>query len=151
MLYYEDFAVGQTIELGSRTLTQEKIIAFARQFDPQPFHLDPVKARDSLFGTLVASGWHTASTYMRLLVDSLLLDSAAQASPGLDSLRWLKPVQPGDTLTGYFTVLDMRVSASRPSTGIIKHAGEMVNQRQEPVMRVEGITFMGLSPQKETG
>ncbi len=146
MRYFEDFKVGETIELGSYTISEEEIIAFARQFDPQPFHIDTEKARHSLFGTLVASGWHTASIYMRLMVDGLLNDAAAQASPGLDRLSWLRPVQAGDTLTARLKVLDTRLSLSRSNTGIVRQLYEMLNQDQEVVLRMEGSTFYGLRP-----
>src|SRR5579871_83649 len=96
--YFEDFQVGETIHLGSREITAEEIIAFAHQWDPQPFHVDPDLAKESLFGGLVASGWHTAVMYMRLLVDGFLNETASMGSPGIDELRWRKPVRPGDTL-----------------------------------------------------
>src|SRR5579859_3157513 len=102
--YFEDFAVGHTLELGSYTITREEILAFARQFDPQPFHTDEEQAKASLYGGLIASGWHTASIFMRLLVDGLLNDTASMGSPGVDELRWLRPVRPGDTLRARFTV-----------------------------------------------
>jgi acyl dehydratase len=146
MRYFEDFQVGEIIELGRRTVSEAEIIDFARQFDPQPFHLDKEKAHHSSFGRLVASGWHTASIYMRLLVDGLLNEAASQLSPGLEELRWLKPVYPGDTLSGRLTILSARVSGSRPDTGIVRHLGELFNQDQEVVMRLEGATFFGLRP-----
>jgi acyl dehydratase len=146
MRYFEDFQVGEIIELGRRTVSEAEIIAFARQFDPQPFHMDKEKARYSSFGRLVASGWHTGSIYMRLLVDGLLNEAASQLSPGLEELRWLKPVYPGDTLSGRLTILSARVSGSRPNTGIVRHLGELLNQDQEVVMRLEGATFFGLRP-----
>ncbi len=151
MRYFEDFKVGETIELGSRTINEEEIITFAQQFDPQPFHLDKEKARVSIFGTLVASGWHTGSIFMRLMVDSLLKDSAAQASPGIDQLRWVRPVKPGDTLSVRLKVLRTRLSGSRPNTGIVYSLCEMVNQHGELVMRMEFPTFYGLRPEEEAG
>ncbi len=144
--YFEDFQEGETIELGSRQLTEAEIIHFARQFDPQPFHLDPEKAKDSIFGGLVASGWHTTGIYMRLLVDNMLNDATSLGSPGLDNLRFANPVRPDDTLTGRFTVLEARTSNSRPTVGIIKGKGEMLNQKGEVVLSLESIGFFGRRP-----
>lgn len=139
--YFEDFVVGESIEFGSRTLTEEEIIAFAKQFDPQPFHVDPEKAASSYYGGLIASGWHTVSIYMRLLVDVLLQDTQSLGSPGVDELRWLKPVRPGDTLQARYTVLEALPSKSRPNVGIIRSKGEMVNQHGEVVMTVVAANF----------
>lgn len=102
--HYEDFAVGDTFEFGNRTVTKAEIIAFAEQYDPQPFHVDEAAAEDSLFGELVASGWHTAAMTMRLLVDHRLADSGAMGAVGVDELRWPEPVRPGDTLSVRTTV-----------------------------------------------
>lgn len=139
--YFEDFVVGESIEFGSRTLTEEEIIAFAKQFDPQPFHVDPEKAASSYYGGLIASGWHTVSIYMRLLVDGLLQDTQSLGSPGVDELRWLKPVRPGDTLQARYTVLEALPSKSRPTVGIIRSKGEMVNQHGEVVLTVVAANF----------
>ena len=139
--HFEDFEVGESIEFGSRTLTEEEIIAFAKQFDPQPFHVDPEKAAHSFYGSLIASGWHTVSTYMRLLVDGLLQDTQSLGSPGIDELRWLKPVRPGDTLQARYTVLEKIPSKSRPNVGIIRSKGEMVNQHGEVVMSLIAANF----------
>ncbi len=144
--YFEDFQVGDVVELGGRTLTREEIIAFARQYDPQPFHVDPERAKDSLFGGLVASGWHTAATYMRLLVDGLLNDTVSMGSPGLDELRWIKPVHPGDPLRARFTVLTCNPSKSRPKLGIIRGRGEVLNGDDEVVMSVVSVGFFGRRP-----
>jgi acyl dehydratase len=145
--YFEDFSVGEVIELGSRTLSQESIIAFAREFDPQPFHTDPEAAKRSAFGGLIASGWHTASLYMRLLVDGMVSAVASSmGSPGVDRIEWLKPVRPGDTLRGRVTILDAIPSKSRPDRGTLKTLGEMVNQHGEVVMTIRGIGFFGRRP-----
>jgi len=145
--YFEDFSVGEVIELGSRTLSQESIIAFAREFDPQPFHTDPEAAKRSVFGGLIASGWHTASLYMRLLVDGMVSAVAnSMGSPGVDRIEWLKPVRPGDTLRGRVTILDAIPSKSRPDRGTLKTLGEMVNQHGEVVMTIRGIGFFGRRP-----
>ena len=141
MRYFEDFPEGLVVELGEVVLSEDEIITFARQFDPQPMHVDPAAARASIYGGLIASGWHTAGAYMRLLVDGVLGDSASVGSPGVDNLRWLKPVKPGDRLRARLTVLDAKPSNSRPEWGIIRSRGEMTNQRDEVVMRVEAVNF----------
>jgi acyl dehydratase len=143
MRYFEDLQVGESVELGQIQVTAEEIIAFARQFDPQPFHVDAEQARASLFGGLIASGWHTAGLYMRLLVDGLLNDSASLGSPGIDALRWLQPVRPGDTLRARFTFLECRPSQSRPGVGIVRGRGEVWNQNGTTVMSVESVGFFG--------
>lgn len=145
--YFEDFRVGETVALGSVTLGQDEIIAFARQFDPQPFHTDPEAAKDSAFGGLIASGWHTIALYMRLLVDGMISTMAeSQGSPGVDKIEWLKPVRPGDTLSGRVTILELIPSRSRPERGTIRTLGEMVNQKGEIVMTMRGIGFFGRRP-----
>jgi acyl dehydratase len=141
--YFEDFRVGLTVDLGSHEFTAEDIIAFARQYDPQAMHTDPEQARSSIYGGLIASGWHTALAYMRLLVDSVMGDSESLGSPGVENLRWLKPVRPGDTLRARFTVLEANESRSRPDRGIVRSRGEMLNQRDEVVMQVDAVNFFG--------
>jgi acyl dehydratase len=136
--YFEDFQPGQTLELGSRTVTEEEIVSFARQWDPQPFHVDPDAARESVFGGLIASGWHTGAMWMRLYVDSLLGDAASLGSPGVEGLRWLAPVRPGDTLTGRLEVLEATPSQRRADRGTIRIRAEMVNQ--------DGVTVMTMTP-----
>jgi acyl dehydratase len=134
MRYFEDFQVGQVHELGSYVVPREEILAFARQFDPQPFHLDEEAGRQSIYGTIIASGWHTAAICHRLLVESLLKDSASMGSPGLDELRWLLPVKPGDTLSARIEVLAVTPSRSKPDRGSLKTRMEVRNQRGEVVM-----------------
>ncbi len=141
--YFEDFVEGQTLELGSVGFTEQGIIDFARDFDPQPMHTDPEAARSSIYGGLIASGWHTAIGYMRMLVDTVMRDSSSIGSPGIENLRWLKPVRPGDTLRGRFTVLDTKASRSRPDWGIVRSRGEMLNQHDDVVMQVEAVNFFG--------
>jgi acyl dehydratase len=133
-LYFEDFEPGQVLDLGSRSVTEDDIVAFARQWDPQPFHVDPEAARDSVFGGLIASGWHTGAMWMRLYVDSLLDGAASMGSPGIEELRWLAPVRPGDTLAGRLTVLEATPSERRADRGTIRIRGEMVNQDGVVVM-----------------
>jgi acyl dehydratase len=144
--YWEDFAVGELIELGSHTITEAEVLAFARKFDPQPFHTDPEAARQSIFGGLIASGWHTCGLLMRLSVEANRREeAAATGSPGLDSCRWLKPVRPGDALTGRTEVLETWPSRSKP-IGFIRRRNELVNQRGEVVVAVVGITMYERRP-----
>ncbi|MER2534277.1 MAG: MaoC family dehydratase [Rhizobiaceae bacterium] len=133
-LAFEDFAEGMVIELGDKLVTAEEIIEFASEFDPQPFHLDEQAGRASILGGLAASGWHTCCMLMRMVADKVLNGSLAQGAPGIDELRWLKPVLAGDTLTARIHVLSTRVSRSRPSIGFIAMRSEMWNQRGERVM-----------------
>jgi acyl dehydratase len=144
--YFEDFPVGETIELGSHYFSREGIIAFGTAFDPQIYHVDPEGARASHWGGLIASGWQTASVYMRLLVDNLMGATESLGSPGLDSLKWLRPVREGDTLTARITFLDSTPSRSRPDRGIVRSRGEMVNQAGEVVMQIEAVNFYGRRP-----
>lgn len=134
MRYFEDFTPGQTLDAKGPTLTREAIIDFARQFDPQPFHLDDDAAAKSLFGKLAASGWHTAALCMRMMVDAYMLDAASLGSPGVDELRWVKPVFAGDTLSARATVLETKPSRSRPELGAVKMKWEVFNQHGELVM-----------------
>jgi acyl dehydratase len=117
LLYLEDFPPGRVFELGDHRITMEEIVAFGRQFDPQPFHVDPVAAVDSPFGGLIASGWHSCAILMRLWHDAVLSTSAALGSPGVDEVRWLHPVRPGDVLRGRGEVTDARPSERRPGRG----------------------------------
>lgn len=124
--------------MGSHTITRQEILDFAAQWDPQPFHLDEDAARRSAFGGLIASGWHTSAIFMRLLVDGLLNSPASLGSPGLDELRWLKPVRPGDTLRPRITVLEATPSARNPARGTVRWNGEILNQDGDVVMRIIG-------------
>lgn len=133
-LAFEDFAVGMVIELGEKLVTAEEIIEFASEFDPQPFHLDETAGKASILGGLAASGWHTCCMFMRMLADRVLNVSLAEGAPGIDELRWVKPVLAGDTLTGRIHILGTRVSRSRPEIGFVSIRSEMVNQRGELVM-----------------
>jgi acyl dehydratase len=148
--YFEDFNVGDTLDLGSQRVTEEEIIAFARQFDPQPFHIDPELAKNSIFGGLAASGWHTTAIFMRLLVDQLLSKTVSMGSPGVEELRWLKPVRPGNVLHAYFTVLACTPSKTRANLGIIRSKCEMFNQAGEMVMSLVGTHFLGRNPRTQT-
>jgi acyl dehydratase len=144
--YFEDFTEGQTFDLGSFSYTESEIIDFARKYDPQPMHIDPEAGRQSIFGGLIASGWQTATSYMRLLVDGVIKDSASLGSPGMDSLRWPKPVRPGDVLKARFTIVEARPSNSRPDWGIVRSRGEVVNQNDDLVMQAEAVNFFARRP-----
>ena len=144
--YFEDFRPGDTLTLGSRAVTEAEIIAFARDYDPQFFHTDPEAARHSAFGGLVASGWQSCGIFMRLVVDGLLKESSALASPGVDEIRWLKPVRPDDVLSGRLTVLEATPSRSKPDRGLVKHACELSNQRGEVVMTMRTLGIFGRRP-----
>ncbi len=137
MKYLEDFAVGQVMEFPPRTVSEDEIIAFARDYDPQPFHLDKEAARQSLFGGLCASGWHTAGLMMRMLVDNMIGKYASMGSPGVDQLRWVKPVFPGDTLHLRGEVVDVKPSRSKPDRGVITSRYEMKNQKGETVLTMQ--------------
>lgn len=137
-IWWEDLVVGETRDLGETTPTAEDIVAFARQFDPQPFHLDPEAARHSVFGALCASGWHTCSLAMRLMVTHFLHESSSLGSPGLESLQWLKPVYPGDTLRLRHTITDKRPMRKRPDVGLVRTVWEMFNQHGDKVLHMEG-------------
>lgn len=137
-LHWEDFAVGSVREFGGRTLGREEILRFAREFDPQPFHVDEEAAKASLFGSLAASGWHTCALVMRMMCDDYLLDSSSLGSPGIDNLRWLQPVLVGDTLRVRMEVLESRPMKSRPEVGLVRSRWEVSNQRDEGVLTMEG-------------
>jgi acyl dehydratase len=126
MRYFEDFRTGDIHELGTVTVREEEVLDFGRRFDPQPFHTDPKLAADSPFGGLVASGWHTASLFMRRYVDGLLAYSACTGSPGIDEIRFHRPVRPGDVLTARLEVLGKGPSFGNPATGIVKPRCQLV-------------------------
>ena len=140
--YLEDYIEGSVHELGSASINQEEIIDFGRRFDPQPFHTDPQAAAGSMYGGLIASGWHTAAKMMRLFVENYLPTTASLGSPGVDELRWLKPVRPGDTLTLQVTVAKVRRSASKPDRGILTSLVELLNQEGEVVMTMLALNFI---------
>jgi acyl dehydratase len=144
---FEDFFVGQSISCGSRTVTADEIVAFASQFDPQPFHVDPEAGGRSIYGSLIGSGWHTASMAMKLACDSYLVGSTSAGSPGVDELRWLKPVRPGDTIRLDIVTREVRPSVSKPDRGVVVHEWRVHNQRDELVMTMRGMgLFLRRSP-----
>ena len=139
--YWEDFPAGRSFEYGSRTLTEEEIIRFASDWDPQRFHTDPLAAKATPFRGLVASGWHTGCVLMRLMCDAYLNEASCIGSPGIEEWRFALPVRPGDTLRFRSTVLESRLSASKPDRGIVKFRWELLNQRNEVAVSMVGTQF----------
>ena len=133
MRYFEDLNAGDVFELGEVHMSEPEMLEFAQRYDPQPFHVDADAAARSPFGGLIASGWHTASAFMGLLVRGLLHDVASLGSGGLDELRWLKPVRPRDVLRGRLTILSKRASEKKPGRGTIVALGELFDKRGERV------------------
>jgi acyl dehydratase len=142
MLAFEDFPAGLVRDLGRKHVTREEVLSFAREFDPQPFHLDEAAARASILGGLAASGWHSCAMMMRLLYDGCLKETASLGSPGLEEVKWLKPVLVGDTIQATMKVLDARVSRSKPHVGILRILYEVTNQKGETVMTWDGVQLV---------
>lgn len=140
--WLDDYEPGAVHEFGSIAVEEGEVLAFARRFDPQPFHTSHETARGTEYGGLIASGWHTAALMMRLYSDHYLSRVATLVSPGVDELRWLLPVRPGDALSIRVAVLDARPSRSRPDRGIVRSRVEVLNQRRETVMTVTATNFM---------
>ncbi len=145
--YFEDYAPGAVYEFGTITVTEPEIIEFAKQFDPQYFHVDPEKAVHSRFGGIIASGWHTVGLTMRLFVDHYVSHVASLASPGVDEIRWPNPVRPGDTLKVRVTVLEARPSRSKLDRGVVRAKIEAINQKDELVLSMVGMSIIGRRPQ----
>lgn len=145
-VYLDDLEPGAVYELGRRRLERDEIVAFARQYDPQPFHLDAAAAAASIYGGLIASGWHTACVFMRLFADGLLNGAAAMGSPGIDELRWLKPVRPGDELAARVEVVEVRPSRSRPDRGIARLRCALANQAGADVLTFTASVIFGRRP-----
>ena len=146
VLYWEDFKVGETVEMGSHRFSAQEIVEFGRQFDPQPFHVDPEAARESFYGELIASGWHTCSIAMRLMCESYVNRTRSMGSFGVDNIHWLAPVKAGDTLTYRRTVLEARASRSRPDAGLMRTRWEALNQDGVRVLSMEGWSMIGRRP-----
>ena len=146
MYYFEDFQVGQVYDLGTITLSEEAIIAFAREYDPQPFHLSAEGAKDSPFGGIIASGWQTIALFMRRFVDVILNNAVSLASPGVDEVRFRKPIRPGETLTARCTVTQVTPSRSRPEMGVVHFRDELVNPAGEVVLSLLATHFLGRKP-----
>jgi len=137
--FFEDFYPGQEIDLGIRSVSEEEIIAFATAYDPQPFHIDKEAAAQSIYGGVIASGWHTCSMMMRLVVDGLMAKSSSMGSPGLDGVRWLAPVRAGDTLNVRYQTTQVKASNSKPDRGVVWSKWVAINQHGETVCTVEGM------------
>ena len=145
--YLEDFFAGQEIALGSRSVSEEEIIAFATQFDPQPFHVDHEAAAASMFGGVIASGWHTCSMMMRIVVDGMMASSSSMGSPGLDKVRWILPVRAGDTLSVSYLTTAVKASASKSDRGVVWSTWKATNQHGELVCTIEGMGMFARRPQ----
>jgi acyl dehydratase len=146
MRYFDDFKVGDSHDCGSKTVSKEEIIAFAKEFDPQAFHIDEKKAERSPYGGVIASGWHTCSICMRLAVDGVLNATASMGSPGVENLRWVKPLRPGDTVEATVSVLEMTPSSSRPDRGRMKVKFELTNPAGEVIMDMIATVIVGRRP-----
>ena len=141
--YFEDFTPGMMIEHGPRRVTREEIVAFAAVFDPQPMHLDEEAARNSILGGLAASGWHTCCLLMRMACDGFVLDSSSMGAPGVDEVKWLKPLRPGTHITLRTTVLEIRTSKSRPEMGFVKVLMEVLDDEGGRIMTLTTSMLMG--------
>jgi acyl dehydratase len=144
--YFEDYTAGHVYEFGDILVSEAEIVEFARRYDPQYFHVDPERAVASRFGGIVASGWHTISLAMRLYVDHYLSHVASLASPGAEDIRWPSPVRPGDTLRIRVTILEARPSRSKPDRGTVRARVEAINQRDEFVLSLIIVSFIGRRP-----
>lgn len=142
-LHWEDFTPGGVAEYGPRRVTREEMVAFAAEFDPQPFHLDEAAARASLLGGLSASGWHSCCLMMRMLTDGFIGEASFLGAPGVEEVRWLKPLRPGESVTIRATVIEVRASQSRPQMGFVKFLFEMLNAAGEPVMTLTVVPMFG--------
>jgi acyl dehydratase len=140
-LHWEDFVVGSVAEYGPRLVTREEIVAFSAEFDPQPAHMDEASAGATMLGGLAASGWHTCAIGMRMIADGFMANSSGVGSPGIDEVRWVKPVRPGDRLTLRATILDARPLSSRPAWGLVKFRFELIDQAGELKMTQENVNF----------
>ncbi len=140
--YFEDYIADSVHEFGSISVEETEVISFAQRFDPQVFHIDPEAAKRTVFGGLIASGWHTAGLMMRLYADHYLSKVASLASPGVDELRWTKPVRPGDELSIRVTVLETNRSRSKPDRGIVRSFIEVVNQNREVVLSMKVVNIL---------
>ena len=146
MIWWEDFKVGHVSEMGTHTFSEEEIVSFGRQYDPQPFHVDKAAAERGPYGGLIASGWQVCAVGMRLVDETFMNDTESYGSPGIEKVRWLKPVRPGDTVRYRMTVVESRASNSRPKVGLVKHLWEAFNQSDELVLTLEGWAFFGRRP-----
>lgn len=134
MRYFEDFVAGAVVEGGSLAISEGDILAYARRFDAQDFHTDPEAAKASFVGGLIASGWHSCALLMRLIAESFILDSTSMGAPGIEEVKWVRPLKPGDVVSLRWTVIETKESRSRPEMGLVKFRFELLNQRSEPVL-----------------
>jgi acyl dehydratase len=146
--YFEDYVEGDVHSFGSIAVEADEVVSFARRFDPQSFHIDPDAAKRSAFGGLIASGWHTAGLMMRLFYDHYLTHVASLGSPGLDELRWIKPVRPGDRLSMRVTVLKAVPSKSKPDRGVVTSFIEVFNQDADAVMTLKVVNMISRRPER---
>ena len=144
--WLEDYEVGSTGTYGPLQVDQQEIVDFARQYDPQPFHVDPEAAAAGPFGGIIASGWHTCALMMRLLAQEYLSPASSLGSPGIDELRWLRPVRPGDLLTLRATVRDARLSRSKPDRGLVTTGVELVDQSGNAVLTLVAMNLIRVRP-----
>lgn len=147
--WYEDYVPGEVYEYGSITVTEEEILRFAGEFDPQSIHTDPRAAAQGPFGGLIASGWHTCAVMMRLYADHYVSRVASLASPGIDELRWVRPVRPGDTLSLRTTVKEARLSRSKPDRGLVRTAIEVLDQHGDTVLTMTAINILRCRPSED--
>jgi acyl dehydratase len=147
--YFEDFFPGQVLQLGSRSVSEEEIVTFASQFDPQPFHVDREAGAASIFGGVIASGWHTCGLMMRIVVDGFMEGTASMGSPGVDKIRWHQPVRAGDTISVRYLTTQVKASSSRPDRGVVWSTWEARNQHGELVCTVEGMGMFGRRPEQD--
>ena len=144
--YFEDYTPGRVFTSGAIAVSEAEIIDFARHYDPQAMHTDPAAAKNGRFGGLIASGWHTAALMMQLFATNFLSPASSVASPGIDELRWLQPVRPGDSLRLRVTVIEARRSRSRPKEGIVRSLIEVLNQDGAVVMSLKPISLIACRP-----
>jgi acyl dehydratase len=144
--YFEDYVPGRTVDCGTFSVDEEQIIAFARDYDPQPFHVDPKAAAEGPYGGIIASGWQTTSLMMRQVVEHFISPQSGLGAAGIDEIRWPRPVRPGDTLRVTATVLEARRSASKPDRGIVRSQMELTNAAGETVMTLSAVNFVLVRP-----
>jgi acyl dehydratase len=148
--YLEDFQAGDVTEFGPVDVTEQEIVEFASRYDPQPFHVDPAAARKTMYGGLIASGWHTTALFMGMFVRAVLHDSATLGSPGVEEIRWLAPVRPGDRLHARSTILDVRDSSTDPRRGTVFTLNEVLNEDDVVVMTLKARGFFAKRPPATT-
>jgi len=145
-LYFEDFTPGREFRTEGVTVSEAQILDFALRFDPQPFHMDAVAAKESIFGGLIASGFHTIALTFRLFAQTRALAASSLGSPGIDEVRWLRPVRPGDTLRATVQVMEQRPSSTKPDRGIVRLHWSTINQRSEPVLTMTSMQLVKRRP-----